>query len=157
MRLGLPVTSRYSQMVVGQLYVDDRARPGRLDQGFQRHRGGVMEKPVCLITGATEGVGKATAQALARKGFTVVLAARSLAKAETTRREIAATSGAKDIDIIIGDLSSLEQVRQMAEALQRRHPRLDLLINNAGIMMPERTLTEDGFESNYQVNYLSHF
>ena len=116
-----------------------------------------MAKPVCLITGATEGVGKATTQALARKGFTVVLAARSLAKAENIKREIAATSGAKDIDIIVCDLNSLRQVRQMAETVQERHPRLDLLINNAGIMAPERTLTEDGYESGYQVNYLSHF
>ena len=100
-----------------------------------------MAKPVCLITGATEGVGKATAQALASKGFTVVLAARNLAKAEATRREIGATSGAKDIDIIVGDLSSLTQVRQMAETVQQRHPTLDLLINNAGIMAAERTLT----------------
>jgi retinol dehydrogenase 12 len=116
-----------------------------------------MRKPVCLITGATEGVGKATAQALARKGFTVVLAARSLAKAENIKREIAATRSANDIDIIVGDLSSLTQVRQMAETVQQRHPTLDLLINNAGIMAPERTLTGDGYESSYQVNYLSHF
>ena len=116
-----------------------------------------MAKPVCLITGATEGVGNATAQALARKGFTVVLAARSLAKAENIKREIAATSGAKDIDIIVGDLNSLRQVRQMAQTVLQRHPRLDLLINNAGIMAPERALTEDGYESSYQVNYLSHF
>jgi len=116
-----------------------------------------MAKPVCLITGATEGVGKATAQALARKGFTVVLAARSLAKAENIKREIAATSGAKDIDIIVGDLNSLRQVRQMAQTVLQRHPRLDLLINNAGIMAPERAVTEDGYESSYQVNYLSHF
>jgi retinol dehydrogenase 12 len=117
----------------------------------------MMAKPVCLITGATEGVGKATARALAGKGFTVVMAARSLAKAETVKREIEAKSGAKDIDIIVGDLGSLTQVRQMAENVRRRHPRLDLLINNAGIMAPERTLTEDGYESSYQVNYLSHF
>jgi retinol dehydrogenase-12 len=116
-----------------------------------------MAKPVCLITGATDGVGKATAQALARKGFFVVLAARSLAKAENIKREIATTSSAKDIDIIVGDLNSLRQVRQMAQTVQQRHPRLDLLINNAGIMAPERALTEDGYESSYQVNYLSHF
>jgi len=110
-----------------------------------------------MITGATDGVGKATAHALARRGFTVVLAARNLAKAENTKREIAATSGAKDIDIVVGDLNSLKQVREMAETVRKRHPKLDLLINNAGIMAPERTLTEDGYESCYQVNYLSHF
>jgi retinol dehydrogenase-12 len=82
-----------------------------------------MAKPVCLITGATEGVGKATAQALARKGFTLVLAARSLAKAENVKREVAAASGAEDIDIVVGDLNSLRQVRQMARTSRSSIPR----------------------------------
>ena len=116
----------------------------------------MMTRQVCLITGATEGIGKATAQALAGKGFTIVLAARNLAKAEATRSEIRAATGTEDIDIVIGDLASLTQVRRMAEVVQMRHPTIDLLINNAGIMAPERRLTEDGLESSFQVNYLSH-
>lgn len=116
----------------------------------------MMSRPICLITGATEGVGRATALALAKKDFSVVLAARNQAKAERVRQEIEAVGG-RDIDILVGDLSSLSDVRRLAETFQERHPRLDVLINNAGIMAQRRTITADGYESGYQVNYLAPF
>lgn len=116
-----------------------------------------MQKPICLITGATDGVGRATAAELARKGFTVVLAARNAAKAEAVKAEIAAATGNHDLDIVIGDLASLTQVRQLAEAFKLKYPRLDVLINNAGIFVPARNVTEDGLETTFQVNYLSAF
>jgi NAD(P)-dependent dehydrogenase (short-subunit alcohol dehydrogenase family) len=116
-----------------------------------------MERPICLITGATEGVGKATALELARKGFVVVLGARNAVKANAVKAEITALSGNPDIDYLIGDLSSLRQVRELAETFRQRYPRLDVLVNNAGIFAPTRVLTEDGFETTHQVNYLSHF
>jgi retinol dehydrogenase 12 len=115
-----------------------------------------LRKPICLITGATEGVGKATAAELTSKGFTVVLAARNLAKADEVRAEIKATTGG-EVEIILADLTSLRTVHQLAETFKRRYPRLDVLINNAGIFVPTRKVTEDGFEASYQVNYLSHF
>ena len=114
-------------------------------------------KPICLITGATDGIGRATAAELARKGFTVVLAAREAAKAESVRREIMAKTGNGDIDTIVADLRSFAQVRQLSETFHRRYPRLDVLINNAGILAGEPQLTEDGFEATLQVNYLSAF
>ncbi len=116
-----------------------------------------MEKPICLITGATEGVGKATAAALAGRGFRVVLLARNQAKAEAVRTEIAASGGASDVDVLIGDLASLRQVRDAADAFKQRYARLDVLINNAGIVAPSRAVTADGYETTYQVNYLAHF
>jgi retinol dehydrogenase-12 len=116
-----------------------------------------MRRPICLITGATDGVGKATAVALAREGFRVVLAARNTAKAEVVVREIAALTAGAGADYIVADLASLRQTRALAESFRRRYPRLDVLINNAGVFLPERTETEDGFETTYQVNYLSHF
>ncbi len=116
-----------------------------------------MQKPICLITGATDGIGRATAVALAAKGFAVVLAARDAAKAENLKSEIAAGTGNRDIDIIVADLRSLSQVRLMSETFQRRYPRLDVLINNAGIFASARQLTGDGFETTFQVNYLSQF
>jgi retinol dehydrogenase 12 len=116
-----------------------------------------MRRPICLITGATEGVGKATAAALAKKGFRIVLAARDAAKAEVVVREIAALTGRAGSDYIVADLASLRQTRALAESFTRRYPRLDVLINNAGVFLPERTETEDGFETTYQINYLSHF
>ena len=115
-----------------------------------------MEQPICLITGATEGVGKATAVALAKKGFRVVLAARNAAKAEALARELTAL-GDGVADHIVADLASLRQTRALAATFSRRYPRLDVLINNAGVFLPTRTETEDGFETTYQINYLSHF
>jgi retinol dehydrogenase 12 len=116
-----------------------------------------MEMPIALITGSTEGVGKATAIELAGRGFAVVLAARDAAKAEAVKKEIAASAGNPHVDYLIADLKSLKQVRGLAEAFKQRYPRLDVLINNAGILAPVREVTQDGYESTFQVNYLSPF
>ncbi len=115
-----------------------------------------MSQPICLITGATEGVGRATALALAKEGFRVVVAARSRQKADAVRAEIEAKAGV-EADSILVDLASLKQVRRAAETFAARHSRLDVLLNNAGVFGTSRTLTEDGFETTFQVNYLSHF
>jgi NAD(P)-dependent dehydrogenase (short-subunit alcohol dehydrogenase family) len=116
-----------------------------------------MKNPICLITGATEGVGKVTALELAKKGFTIVVAARSANKAEALAKEIETSTGSKSCDYIVADLGSLRQVRNLAETFRRRYSTLDVLINNAGIFLPTRTETEDGFEMMFQVNYLSPF
>jgi NAD(P)-dependent dehydrogenase (short-subunit alcohol dehydrogenase family) len=110
----------------------------------------------CLITGATEGVGRATAVELARKGFNVVIAARNAVKAKLLIQDIAAATG-NEPDYIQVDLRSLKQVQKLVDVFKRRYPKLDVLINNAGIFSPKRTVTEDGFETTYQVNYLAHF
>jgi NAD(P)-dependent dehydrogenase (short-subunit alcohol dehydrogenase family) len=116
-----------------------------------------MDKPICLITGATDGIGKVTATALARKGYAVVLAARNEAKATTVARDIVASTGNRDVDYLTADLKSLAQLHRLAETFTVRYPRLDVLINNAGIIMPRRALTEDGYETTFQVNYLAQF
>jgi NAD(P)-dependent dehydrogenase (short-subunit alcohol dehydrogenase family) len=116
-----------------------------------------MDKPICLITGATDGIGKATAAELARVGYTVVLAARNEAKAATVTREIVESTGNRDVDYLTADLGSLAQLHRLAEAFKVRYPRLDVLINNAGVIMLQRVLTEDGYETTYQVNYLAQF
>jgi retinol dehydrogenase 12 len=116
-----------------------------------------MDKPICLITGATDGIGKVTATALADKGCAVVLAARNESKAATVAREIVASTGNRDVDYLTADLRSLAQLRRLAEVFAARYPRLDVLINNAGVIMPQRVLTEDGYETTFQVNYLAQF
>ena len=116
-----------------------------------------MNNPICLITGATDGIGKVTATELARRGYAVVLVARNRAKAAIVAKEIVASTGNRDIDYLIADLRSLAQLHRLAETFTLRYPRLDVLINNAGIVMPERVLTEDGYETTFQVNYLSQF
>ena len=116
-----------------------------------------MKNPICLITGATEGVGKVTALELAKKGFTIVVAARNANKAEALKKEIETSTGNTSCDSIVADLGSLGQVRQLAETFRRRYSTLDVLINNAGVFLPTRTETEDGCEMMFQVNYLSPF
>jgi retinol dehydrogenase 12 len=116
-----------------------------------------MNRPICLITGATDGIGKVTATALARKGYAVVVAARNEAKAAIVTREIVSSTGNRDVDYLTADLRSLAQLHRLAETFTLRYPRLDVLINNAGILMPQRVLTEDGYETTFQVNYLSQF
>jgi retinol dehydrogenase 12 len=116
-----------------------------------------MDRPICLITGATDGIGKVTAAELARKGYTVVLAARNEAKAATVTREIVASTGNRDVGYLTADLTSLAQLHRLAETFTARYPRLDVLINNAGVIMPQRVLTRDGYETTFQVNYLAQF
>jgi len=116
-----------------------------------------MDKPICLITGATEGVGRATATDLARTGYRVIIAARDRAKADTVTTEITAATGNRDVDYLIADLASLTQIHQLTDTFKQRYPRLDVLINNAGIFMPRREITQDGYEKTFQVNYLSQF
>ena len=112
---------------------------------------------ICLITGATDGVGKATAMSLASRGFTIVLAARNARKAEAVAKEIAHSTGNPEVDVIVADLASLASIGGLVEAFRGRYARLDVLINNAGVFLPKRTITRDGFETTYQVNYLAHF
>lgn len=115
-----------------------------------------MPGQICLITGATDGVGKATAAKLADRGFHIILAARDLAKAEAVKAQITEGNGSQ-VDILPVDLSSLKSVENLAATINKQYPRLDVLINNAGTFTSGRKLTADGFESTYQVNYLSAF
>jgi retinol dehydrogenase 12 len=112
---------------------------------------------VVLITGATEGVGKQTAIQLAAKGFTIVMMVRNKTKAEQTKAEILKNSPWAKVDYIIVDLTSFKQVREAAKQFNDRYAKLDVLINNAGLMYPEKKITEDGFELCFQTNHLSHF
>jgi len=110
-----------------------------------------------VVTGANIGLGYETALALAVKGCTVVLACRNPAKAEAAKAAILARHPKARVECQVLDLASLASVRAFAAAYRKRHATLDLLINNAGIMMPPYALSEDGFESQLAANYLGHF
>jgi len=110
-----------------------------------------------LITGANSGIGKATATALAKKEYQVVFIARNQQKAESVKKEIISVSKNTAVDFIIADLMSLSQVEKCAETFKQQYKTLDVLINNAGVCLPERRITEDGFEEMFQINHLSHF
>lgn len=112
---------------------------------------------IAIVTGANIGLGYETALALVQKEMKVILACRNLEKANNAKKEILAKVPAADLDIIQLDLGSLESVRGFASSFLAKYDQLDLLINNAGIMVPPFSLTTDGFESQLGVNYLAHF
>ena len=112
---------------------------------------------IFLVTGANTGLGFWAAKTLAGKGATVVMACRDLNKAQKAKDEILEEFADADLQIEKLDLTSFKQVRECARSLRDRLPKLDCLINNAGIMGVNRVLTEDGWDVQLQVNHLSHF
>ena len=114
-----------------------------------------MNGKVCVVTGATSGIGKAAATALARQGAQVVVVGRDPARAEATAAEIGAVSTVPP-KVEIADLASMEQVRALAGRLASLE-RIDVLINNAGLVLGEHRVTQDGFEHVFAVNHLAPF
>lgn len=112
---------------------------------------------IAIVTGANAGLGFETARALASKGCAVVLACRSLPNAKAAQTRILAEHPRATLECQVLDLCDLASVRSFARAYAKGHARLDLLINNAGIMMPPFALSKDGFESQLAANYLGHF
>lgn len=116
-----------------------------------------MAGKTCLVTGATAGIGKVTAAALARRGATVVLIGRNPEKCERTARQIGEDTGRANVEFLVGDLSSQADVRRLARQFQERHRRLDVLVNNAGAFFPERRESLDGIEMTWALNHLAYF
>jgi NAD(P)-dependent dehydrogenase (short-subunit alcohol dehydrogenase family) len=112
---------------------------------------------VAVVTGATSGLGLETARVLAQHGATVVLTGRDQAKASAAADVIRASQASAAVETAELDLASLQSVRAAAADLTARFPKLDLLINNAGVMMPPYSLTKDGFELQFGTNHLGHF
>jgi len=112
---------------------------------------------VCIVTGASSGIGKVTAKELARMGAAVVLACRNPERAEAAREEIVKETGNNKVSVILVDLASLESVRSFAKEYQQKFSKLDVLVNNAGLYSSKRIVTVDGFELTFEVNHLAHF
>lgn len=110
-----------------------------------------------VVTGANSGLGLSSAWELARHGAHVVMACRTPAKGEEAAAKIRADVPGASLEVRELDLASLASVRAFADALTASRPSFDLLMNNAGIMMPPRTVTEDGFELQLGTNHLGHF
>jgi NAD(P)-dependent dehydrogenase (short-subunit alcohol dehydrogenase family) len=116
-----------------------------------------MNQPIILITGSTDGIGKATARELVSRGAEVILHGRNKRKGDGIRKELAGIAGGIMPDLLIADLSRQDQVRLMAEDIISRYTHLDILINNAGTFEKERHLTPDRIEKTFAVNYLAPF
>ena len=115
------------------------------------------ERPVVVLTGGTSGIGRAAAVALARRGARLVLVGRDAGRAAETVDHIAETTGNRDVDVVLGDLGVQRDVRAVAEAVRARAPRLDVLLNNAGVVNLRYTTTPDGIEATFAVNHLAYF
>jgi len=116
-----------------------------------------MTGRTCVITGATSGIGLAAAGALAAKGARLALIARSPERAEDARRAIRTRAPDAEVEIHLADLASLAAIRRVAPEILARHPRIDVLLNNAGVFQLRRRTTAEGFEAMFGVNHLAHF
>jgi NAD(P)-dependent dehydrogenase (short-subunit alcohol dehydrogenase family) len=112
---------------------------------------------VAIITGATAGIGFYTALGLARQDMRLVMVGRDPGRTERARRLVAERSGSDRVETALADFASLAAVRRLAEALLTGHDRIDLLVNNAGLISPRFQLSEDGYELAFAVNHLAPF
>jgi NAD(P)-dependent dehydrogenase (short-subunit alcohol dehydrogenase family) len=113
-----------------------------------------MSGKICIVTGANSGIGKETALGLAQMGARVVMVCRNAEKGKAALEEIRRESGSSQVDLLIADMSSQASVRALAEQIQQKYPRLDVLVNNAGGGAPARKLSADGIEMTLATNHL---
>ena len=116
-----------------------------------------MNEKTVIITGANTGIGKETAMDLATRGARVIIACRDEGKAQAALKDIKERSGSNSVVFKKLDLASLASVRKFASEILQEEDRLDVLVNNAGVMWTPHLLTEDGFELQFGVNHLGHF
>jgi NAD(P)-dependent dehydrogenase (short-subunit alcohol dehydrogenase family) len=112
---------------------------------------------VCLVTGASSGIGKVTARELSRLGARVILACRSRERGERALLELNLALGSPRLHLLVADLSSQREVRRLAEEVRKNFEALHVLVNNAGVNCRERQLTADGIERTLAVNHLAPF
>ena len=110
-----------------------------------------------MVTGATAGIGKVTALELAKRGATVIAVGRDPAKGKATVAEIKQASGNHDVHLLLCDFSSQSSIRKLAAAYRAEHDRLHVLVNNAGAILGERRVTEDGVEGTFATNHIGYF
>ena len=140
-------------VVAGYTSVGYRIRRGMWTPGDLQPLGG----KVVLVTGATSGLGLAAAEGFARLGASVRLLARSEERGERARARVVERSGSSDVQVGLCDLSDLKAVQRFAERFSAEAPRLDVLVNNAGALPSERTLSVDGIELTFATNVLGAF
>jgi NAD(P)-dependent dehydrogenase (short-subunit alcohol dehydrogenase family) len=119
--------------------------------------GGMLQGKTVLLTGASSGIGRATALGLAQQGATLLLVGRTPERCAETLAEIRQRTGRDDVAMLQADLSSQEDVRRLAGEVLARAERLDVLVNNAGVTLARRELTVDGLEATFATNHLAYF
>lgn len=154
--------TRRSALALADRLFDATIVPGYTSVGFHLRSQGWTALPrmdgrVVLVTGATAGIGRAAAEGLARLGASVRLLARDADRGERACEEISRATGSEDLRTVLCDVSDLASVRSFAEAFTAVEPRLDVLVNNAGVLPRERSLSPDGFELTFATNVLGPF
>ena len=112
---------------------------------------------ICLVTGGTNGIGRATAHALPQMGATVVIVGRDAQKAAQVSKEIQTAAGNQNVDWLLADLSSQQDIRRVAAEFKRKYSQLHVLINNAGGTFMTRQLSVGGIEMTFALNHLAYF
>jgi NAD(P)-dependent dehydrogenase (short-subunit alcohol dehydrogenase family) len=110
-----------------------------------------------VLTGASRGIGRETALALGRMGADLSLVVRDRARGEAVAEEIRQQWSGADVEVLVGDLSSMADVRRVADEILAKHEHIDVLVNNAGALMMDRQLTKDGYEATFATNHLAYF
>lgn len=116
-----------------------------------------MRGRVCLVTGATAGIGKVTALELATKGATVIIVGRNEERCRSTINEINAMTGSDNLEYFVCDLSNFQQVRTLSTAVKKKHSKLHVLVNNAGALFMRRQYNVDGIEMTWALNHFGYF
>lgn len=119
--------------------------------------GSVLEGKICLVTGANSGIGKETVMGLSRMGARVIMVCRNGKRGEAAKSEVIRKTGNSTMELLLCDLSSLAQVRKLADEVLSKYNALHVLVNNAGTVSLTETTTVDGFETTLAVNYLAPF
>ena len=116
-----------------------------------------MNGKICLVTGATDGIGKVSARVLAEMGAKVIIVGRNPEKSAAVLTELKSVSGNENIDLLLADLAVMQEVRDLAEQVISRYDRLDVLLNNAGGYFAKHEITSDGLEMTFALNHMSYF
>jgi NAD(P)-dependent dehydrogenase (short-subunit alcohol dehydrogenase family) len=116
-----------------------------------------MKGRTCLVTGATSGIGRVVSLELAFRGAALVITGRSAALCSEVRDSIASATGNEQVEFLVADLSSQEQIRRLAAEFLEKHENLHVLVNNAGGIFGERMVTEDGLEHTFALNHIGYF
>ena len=116
-----------------------------------------MNGKVCLVTGATDGIGKVSARVLAELGAKVIIVGRNPEKSAIVLDELKSKSGNENIDLLMADLAVMQEVRDLAEQVISRYDRLDVLLNNVGGYFTKHKITSDGLEMTFALNHMSYF
>jgi retinol dehydrogenase-12 len=112
---------------------------------------------VCLLTGATQGIGRAAAQALIHSGMRLILVARDPVRLQALAEQLRGAAPGSEVETLAGDLSRVAEVRRLAAEFRARHDRLDVLLNNAGAVFARREVTSEGLERTFALNHLAYF